>query len=253
MVFMAGKYGEVPKLALLIAGGEGTGLRPITYEIPKVLIPVKGRPLLDQLIDELLDVGVERFVLAIGYKADMIKEHFDKSKYKDVIEYVVEEKKLGDGGAVRLALDERKDEDFIALYGDNLWEMGSSLSEMYAIHKKEKAMATLALKEVKDVTGLGIVVLKGNVITQIVEKPKPEEAPSNLASTGLYIINRKQFQEALPDAETFGLVRDMLEKTDKKLCGYVFRGDWRMTDNVQRYEDAIFHWVPLSERKKSGK
>ena len=248
-VYMA--RNDVPKVAVILAGGEGTRLRPLTYEIPKPLIPVKGRPAMEQLIEELIYSGVERVVVSIGYKADKVMDYFNKTQLKDVIDYAVETKPLGTGGALKFALSKVGEEDFIDINGDNLYDIGTGLKEMYALHKKEGAMATLALKEVEDVTGLGVIVMDGNRIAKFVEKPDPKVAPSHLVNIGFYIGSKSKILKAFPSEEAFSMERDVFEKNTKNtLCGYVFKGDWRMTDNFQRYEDAIKNWKPLSERKK---
>ncbi|HIJ99122.1 TPA: NTP transferase domain-containing protein [archaeon] len=108
------------KQALILAGGEGTRLRPFTYEIPKPLIPIKGKPMLEHIINHLLAYGVKNFILSVGYMSEKIISHFGDGKKLGVhIDYVIEKERLGTAGPLRLAKD-LLEEDFLMLNGDIL-------------------------------------------------------------------------------------------------------------------------------------
>ena len=139
--------------AVILAGGLGTRLRPVTYEIPKPLIPVQGRALTEHVLDILKEHGVTKVILAIGYMADRIEAYFgDGSRFGLDMEYLVEEEPLGTGGWMRL-MQERglvPDGDFIVVNGDNLFDL--DLAAMHALHEKTGAAATIGLTSVANVS-----------------------------------------------------------------------------------------------------
>ena len=89
---------EVPKIALILAGGKGVRLRPLTYDIPKPLVPIKGKPTIEHIVNELIRNGIKDIVISIGYKADMIIKYLDNAGLDARISYVVEKESLGTGG-----------------------------------------------------------------------------------------------------------------------------------------------------------
>ncbi len=236
---------DVPKFAIILSGGEGTRLRPLTYEIPKPLVPVQGKAVLEHLVDELFYYGVEEVVLSIGYKADKIIEHFDKTDKKHRIDYAIEDRPLGTGGAIRFAYQKLKGkeaDDFLCVNGDTLIEF--DLAGMYRQHKKTNALATILVKEEEDVTGYGVVLLDGERIRRFVEKPDPKTTPSKLINTGEYIIN-KRIIEMMPDKEKVSLEKDVFERVVEKEPVYAYplkNGQFWPTDNLERYEKAIHNW-----------
>ncbi|MFI5412837.1 MAG: NDP-sugar synthase, partial [Candidatus Micrarchaeales archaeon] len=243
---------EVPKIAILMSGGEGTRLRPITYEIPKPLVPIQGKPTLEHIIDELFDEGVNEVVLTIGYKAEKIKEHFSKGDRKHLIDYSIEEKPLGTGGAMRQAFQKIKDkvsDNFMVVNGDSLIDI--NLKEMYALHKKHNALVTIAVKHFDDVTGYGVCVLDGDRIKLFAEKPDPKKTPSHMVNIGIYIVN-KRIMDKFPKDGVFSFERDFLSNnTDKEtICAYLSKGQFWPTDTMERYETAIFNWKDRKTREK---
>ena len=232
-----------PSVALITAGGEGTRLRPMTYTTPKPLMPIQGKPIIEHVIDEAVHNGIKRVILSIGYKSDMIIDHFNRSKYRDIVEYCVEKKALGTGGAVRFAektIMAHDPEDFFIINGDQLMRM--PMREQYELHKKENALVTILVRN-HDVEGYGVVLLKGNEIVQFIEKPKPEEAPTDLINCGLYLLNRKAF-DIMPKQEVFSLERDFFTPLagKKKIYAYHKNDMWLTTDDPKRYENAQRNW-----------
>ncbi len=146
---------------------------------------------------------------------------------------------LGTGGALKLAepLLEKK---FLMMNGDTLMDI--NLTEMTKLHEKSKALATIALIKVENVESFGIAKLKGNVIEEFIEKPKKENAPSNLANAGAYILEKENLK-FLPDGFC------LIEKTmfpvlakQRKLHGFVHKGKWLPTDTIERLENARKNW-----------
>ncbi len=254
---MTGDY-DMPKHAVIIAGGEGTRLRPLTYEIPKPLIPVKGKPIVEYMVRDLAKNGVNEVVLAIGYKADMIMDYFkDGAGYGIKISYSVENEIMGTGGAAKKAIEEHfikkmhgRDDgaelgDFLVVNGDNLYDI--NLKAMYRLHKAENAVVTILVKEVNDVTGYGVVTLEGNVIRKFVEKPDPEKAESHMINAGVYMLSAKAL-DMMPKRKKFSMEREFFQEIvdNEKMCAYVTDGQWFPADTLDRYEKAIMGWKPPS-------
>ncbi len=234
-----------PKLALILAGGIGTRLKPITDEIPKPMMPVHGKPILQHNVELLRKHGISKILIAIGYKGEKIKEYFGDGKRFGVdITYLEEEKPLGTAGCLRLAEPYLK-ESFVMCNGDELKEL--DLDDMYLLHKESKAIATIALTTVEDPSAYGVVDMKGNKILRFVEKPKKEEAPSNLINSGLYILEPDIIKFLPEEQENVSIERDVFPKVAQaeRLLGYPFSGQWFSTDTLERYERAIKNWKDI--------
>lgn len=229
---------NIPKKALILAGGKGTRLKPITHEIPKPLVPIKGKPVLEHILDLLKKHNIRDIILSVSYKKDKIKEHFgDGSKFGVNIVYVEEEKPLGTAGAVKLAKQYLND-TFIIINGDNLYNL--DISDLYLFHQQNKAIATMALTSTKDPSTYGVVKLMGNRIVDFSEKPK--SASSNFINSGFYIVEPSIINH-IPDGFA------MLESTvfpklakESKLFGYPFSGQWFDITTLKDYENAIEQW-----------
>jgi len=236
---------RMPSKAFVLAGGKGTRLRPITYEIPKPLVPLQGRPILEHVIDLLRLYDVRDIVLSIGYLGERIKEYFSDEKRLGVkITFVEEQEELGTGGPLRLAKHLLKD-TFIMVNGDNLINL--DLYKMYQAHFENRAKATIALTTVSDPSSYGVVVLEGERIVKFVEKPHKGEAPSNLINTGLYLLE-PSVCDMVPDGGTSFIEKDVFPKIAEKgeLYGYLFSGQWFDTGTPERYAKAIKEWRGVS-------
>lgn len=223
--------------AVVLCGGEGTRLRPITYEIPKPMVPIRGRPILEYIMESLRASGIKEVVLAVGYKHEKIISHFGEKWGGVDIKYTIEKKPLGTGKCLHLARDELN-ETFFMINGDVLCR--ADLKDMLAFHRKEECMATIALTSVKDTKGYGVVVMKGGKIVNFVEKPKV--APTNLINAGVYLFEPSIF-DYLPD-KTFFMIEEVFTRLAREgnLAGYVYDGKWFDVGTPERYEMAIKGW-----------
>ena len=171
--------------AVVLAGGEGTRLRPLTNNLPKPVLPVANRPFFEYMLDHLREAGVTRVIMALGYRAEPLIESFgDGSAYGLQIDYEVEQKPLGTSGAVRALLPELK-ETFIVLNGDCVTEI--DIAAMVDQHVERREYATIAVHTVDDPSRYGVVVIDGiGYVNRFIEKP-PAPAfpptPSTAAST----------------------------------------------------------------------
>ncbi len=229
------------KKAFILAGGKGTRLRPFTYEMPKSMIPIQGRPLLEHTIMNLRDQDVREIIISLGYMGEKIKEYFGNgSKWGVNITYVAESEPLGTGGPLLLAKP-YLNEQFLMINGDNLFDM--DLQDLFKFHSKNGNMVTIALTTVADPSSYGVAEMKGAKIVTFIEKPKKGEAPSNLINAGVYVIDPSIFS-ILPEKGAFKIEVETFPKIAKmkRLGGYHFHGQWFPTDNQERYEEAIKGW-----------
>lgn len=235
----------VPKTALILAGGKGVRLQPITYEIPKPLMLVHDRTLLEHSFDLFKKFNIKNIVLSIGYKGDKIKETIGNGRKFGVnATYVEESKPMGTGGAVKLAARMLND-TFICCNADELKDF--DLMDMYLFHKENKATVTIALTSVDDPSMYGVARLQGNKILEFVEKPKKENAPSNLINSGLYIME-PEVLNYIPAGREVSLEKEVFPKLAKegRLFGYPFSGQWYNTGTMELYEEAIKKWKDIT-------
>ena len=235
--------GEV-KNAFVLAGGRGERLKPLTDSVPKVMVEVNGKPLLEYNIDLLKKYNIGEIVLGTGYLHEKIEEYFGNGEDFGVrIQYSKEDELLGTGGALKFAagnFPEFFGERFLLINGDEMKDV--DFREQNRVHENNKAMATLALKKVDDVSHFGVAEITGNRIVNFVEKPKPEEAPSNLVNAGAYILE-PEIIKLIPEGKVSLEARVFPEVAKMgKLYGYEFKGQWFTTDDMQRLERAKREW-----------
>jgi NDP-sugar pyrophosphorylase family protein len=173
--------------AMLLAAGRGTRLRPITDQVPKCMLPIAGKPLLETNIEWLRKFGFTELVINLYYLPQVIMDHFgDGSRWGVRIIYSLEEKILGTAGGVKRAA-QYFDNTFLVWYGDNL--STCNLADLAAFHQSKKGLATVALFHREDVTYSGIVELDGNYrFVRFLEKPQSDQIFSHWVSAGIFIL-----------------------------------------------------------------
>ncbi len=234
---------DMPKVAVILAGGVGTRLQPITFEIPKPLVLVHDRTLLEHQFDLFKKHGIKNIVLSIGYKGDKIKHAIgDGRRFGVNVTYIEEAKPLGTGGPLRLAKPYITG-TFITENSDELKEI--DLHDMYLFHKESKATVTIALTTVDNPSSYGVAKMAGGKILEFVEKPKREDAPSNLINSGLYMMEPEVLDYI---GEGFSMLeKDVFPKLAKegRLFGYPFSGQWYNTGTLEDYKQAIKEWKDI--------
>jgi mannose-1-phosphate guanylyltransferase len=195
----------VPLKAIILVGGEGLRLRPLTCNLPKPMVPIVNRPFLEHMVEHLKRHYIDEIILAICYLPDRIQQHFgDGSSFGVKLSYAVEQTPLGTGGAVKNAEQFLKD-TFLVFNGDIFSDL--DLTEMIKFHRAHEAKATIALTPVKDPTSYGVVELNSqNRVKAFIEKPSPERATSNLINAGTYVFE-PEVLALIPSG-----VRSMLER-----------------------------------------
>jgi mannose-1-phosphate guanylyltransferase len=175
--------------AVVLVGGFGTRLRPLTLTQPKQMLPIVDRPMISHVVAWLGAQGVTRAVLALGYKPDVFVAAFPEGRIGDVeLVYAVEDEPLDTAGAIRFAADTAGvDSTFLAVNGDVLTDL--DLAALLALHRDRAALATLHLIEVDDPSRYGVVPLdERNRVLEFVEKPPRETAPSRWINAGTYVL-----------------------------------------------------------------
>lgn len=229
--------------AVILAGGQGTRLRPLTLNIPKALVDIQGKTMTEHLFDLFKRHGITEVVMTVGYLKDKIKNYYgDGSKFGMNISYVDEDIPLGTAGALR-KIKHLLTEPFIVTNGDELKDI--DIDNMLRLHRKERGHGTIALTKVDDPSKYGVARLEGNKILEFVEKPKKEEAPSKLINSGFYILE-PEIIDIIPEGFA------MFEKDifpflarEGKLTGFPFDGQWFDTGNYERLDNARKNWKGL--------
>jgi len=237
---------NIPSKAVLLVGGRGSRLRPLTDKKPKAMLEVQGKTITEYLFDLLKKYGIRDVVLCVGYLKDKLKEHFgDGANIGMNITYVEENEPLGTAGPLKLAKKHLKD-SFIVSNGDELKNI--NIPRMFRLHKRKNALATIALTTVDNPSHYGVAKLDGSRIIEFVEKPN--NPPSNLINAGFYILEPEVI-DMIPDGFSM-LEKDVFPKLAKmgRLRGFPFAGQWFDIGNIDRYKIAEKKWegiVPFEE------
>ncbi|MEE9236623.1 MAG: NDP-sugar synthase [Thermoplasmata archaeon] len=213
--------------AIVLAGGTGTRLKPLTERVPKPLLPVAGRPCIDFVLRSLVSAGVKEIIVATSYMSDRVMKRIgDGMEYDASILYSFEATPAGTAGAVKRVADFIKD-TFVVASGDVLADV--DIRELYEYHNHVGAMATMALTMVEEPTEFGIVGLDDNYrIVRFQEKPSPQEVFSNLVNAGIYILE-PEVLDFIPEGETFDFSKDvfpLLLERGAQVHGVELKGLW---------------------------
>ncbi|HCZ01552.1 MAG: alcohol dehydrogenase [Rhodobacterales bacterium RIFCSPHIGHO2_02_FULL_62_130] len=168
---------------ILMAGGLGTRLRPLTETVPKPMLPVGGKPILELILRKFIEQGFHDFTIALNYKGEMIRDHFsDGSRFNARIDYVEETKQMGTAGALSL-LETRPDGPFIVMNGDLLTTVSFDLLERF--HRECGAVGTMCARNYPIQVPYGVIEMEGAELRRIVEKP----TYSHFVNAGIYVLS----------------------------------------------------------------
>ena len=225
--------------ALILAGGEGTRLRPLTTTVPKPVVPLVDRPFIAFMLEWLQRHGVDDVVMSCGFLASGIRNVLgDGSSYGIRIRYVEEPRPLGTGGAVKFAEPLLADR-FLMLNGDVLTDI--DLTTQIAQHEQTGARATLALTPVEDPSNYGLVRLADDLqVTEFVEKPAPDLIDTRNISAGAYVLERSVL-DLLESDQPASIERDVFPRlVGEGLYGHVADGYWLDIGTPERYLEGTF-------------
>jgi NDP-sugar pyrophosphorylase family protein len=210
---------------LVLAGGFGTRLRPLSCSRPKALFPVANKPLIDYTLESLSEANVETVILSVYYMAESMVRYLGPTKYNLGILYSREQRPLGTGGPIKKAKDMLNEDKFMVMNGDILTDF--DYRRLINYHEEKGGIATVALTQVRDPTRYGSVELdwEGR-ITRFVEKPEFGKAPSNLINAGIYILEPEIF-DYIPDGKV-RLETDVFPvlAEEQQLYGFESHGFW---------------------------
>ena len=227
--------GRLP--AVILVGGEGTRLRPLTASTPKPMLPLVDRPLLAYTFEHLARHGVSRAVLSCGYLPTQIEAHFGDRHGELELSYRVEPTPPGTGGGIRFGAA-GIEETFVALNGDVLH--GADLGAMVAFHRERGAAGTILLAPVDDPSRYGLVrCAEDGRVRAFVEKPRAEEIDTNLINAGLYVLEPEVLDLVPPDRPV-SIERDVFPRLVEagSLYGFRLDGYWRDIGTPESYLDA---------------
>ena len=222
-----------------MAGGEGTRLRPLTSNVPKPMMPLANRPMMEHIVDLLKQHGFDEIVVTVAFKANHIRNWFgDGSEFGVRMVYATEDTPLGTAGSVRNAMDELT-ERFLVISGDVLTDL--DLTKIVEAHEAKNAMATIGLIRVDNPLEFGIVITKDDgSIERFLEKPGWGQVFSDTINTGIFVLEPEIFDYIEPDvpvdfsSEVFpALLRD-----EKRLFGAIGEGYWEDVGTLESYVSA---------------
>jgi mannose-1-phosphate guanylyltransferase len=226
--------------ALILAGGEGTRLRPLTSTVPKPVVPLANRPFISFMIEWLRRHEVDDVILSCGFMAEQVRAVLGDGDDLGIrLRYVEEPRPLGTGGALRYAGD-MLDERFLMLNGDVLTDM--DLSAQLRQHEQTGARATLALVAVEDPSAYGLVRLgSDHSVGEFLEKPSPDEIDTDLINAGAYVLERSVLDEMAPAGTNISIERDVFPTlVERGLYGYEASGYWLDIGTPHGYLQGTF-------------
>ncbi len=220
--------------AIILAGG------PYTYKLPKAMLPIKNKPLLEYLIVRLRDAGIHDIVLCVGELGEVIKKYFGNGeRFGVTITYSVDKgKEAGTGGVIAQARHYIRSSPFLVLYADVFTDI--DVKDLLSFHVQHADTATMVLKSLDEVRQYGQITLRGTTVTGFYARSgsKPGER-SNLVNAGMYVCNQEVL-EYLPDSPSFQFESVLADLIRKRLVGgYVYDGMWFDVGTPAEYEQAI--------------
>jgi mannose-1-phosphate guanylyltransferase len=226
--------------ALILSGGQGTRLRPLTSTIPKPVVPLVGRPLISYMLEWLHGHGVDDVILSCGFMAHGVREVLgDGTELGIRLRYLEEPRPLGTGGALKFA-QELLEDRFFMLNGDVLTDI--DLADELRQHERTGALATLALIPVDDPSAYGLVRRHADCsVKEFVEKPGPEQIDTDLINAGAYVIEREVLGRMAPAGTNISMEREVFPSlVGNGLFGYEADGYWLDIGTPERYLQGTY-------------
>jgi len=222
-----------PNKVVLMVGGLGTRLRPLTEKTPKPMLNVGGKPILQTIVEKFASYGFKNIIMCVNYKSHIIQDYFgDGSRFGVNIEYVLENKRMGTAGALSL-LKEKPKEPFFIMNGDILTNV--NFENMLEYHIQNKAIATMAVREYDFQVPFGVVKMENNEIKKIEEKP----IYKFFVNAGIYILNPECI-DYIPKNEFYDMptLFEKLIENNKKTVSFPIREYWLDIGRIEEYEKA---------------
>jgi mannose-1-phosphate guanylyltransferase/phosphomannomutase len=227
--------------AVVMAGGEGTRLRPLTSNQPKPMVPIVGKPCMEHILELLREHGLTDVIVTVAFLPQAIRSYFGEGDTLGMsVGYSVEESPLGTAGSVRLAT-KQLDETFLVISGDALCDV--DLGELIAFHRERGAAVTIGLKSVDNPLEFGIVVTdEEGRIERFLEKPSWGQVFSDTINTGIYVLEPEVLKH-VPTDRPYDFSKELfpyLLEMGRPLYGYVMDGYWQDVGDLDQYRQANF-------------
>src|SRR5918911_1304736 len=210
--------------AVVLVGGQGTRLRPLTYDIPKSLVPLRNRPFMGYMLDFLRGAGLRGAVLSLGYLPDPIQAYLCD---KQDLDGFVEDHALGTAGGIKNAEKYLDGDTLVVVNGDVL--TGMDLSRAIQVHKASDALATIVLTSVEDPTAYGLVEVDHEMLVhRFIEKPAADEVTTNLVNAGVYVLE-PEVLGMIPANREVSIEREIFPELQEsgRLRAYISSSYWR--------------------------
>src|SRR4051812_49654633 len=227
--------------AVVMAGGEGTRLRPLTSNQPKPMVPIVGKPCMEHILELLRKHGFDDVIVTLAFLPQAIRSYFGDGEGLGLnIEYSVEESPLGTAGSVRLASG-KLDDTVLVISGDALCDI--DLSALLRFHKEKGSSVTIGLKSVENPLEFGIVVTdEDGRVERFLEKPSWSQVFSDTINTGIYVIEPEVLRH-IPPAQPYDWSKELfpyLLEMGRPIYGFVLDGYWQDIGNLDQYRQANF-------------
>jgi len=226
--------------AVVMAGGFGTRIQPLTNSRPKPMLPIINKPMMEHTMMKLRDLGIKDFIVLLYFKPEIIKDYFgDGSDFGMNIEYVVPDNDYGTAGAVKLAQELIGDENFVIISGDLVTDY--DFKKIFEHHKKKQSKLTITLTSVDNPLQFGVVIAnEEDKIEKFLEKPSWGEVFSDTINTGIYVIE-PEILDHIPKDKNFDFAKDLfphLMQEGIELTSYNISGYWRDVGNPESYREV---------------
>jgi mannose-1-phosphate guanylyltransferase len=225
--------------AIVLIGGKGTRLRPITHTVPKAMVPLRNKPYIRYMVDCLKAAGLDGAVFSMGYLPDPIRRYFNGQELNGFsLDYVVEDRPLGTAGGIKNAEQYLDSGPFLAMNGDIL--TGVDLAEVVQAHMRSDALATITLTSVEDPTRYGLVEVDHQLrVRRFVEKPGVDEVSTSLINAGIYVLEREVLN-IIPEGREVSIEREVFPELQAmgRLSAYVSSTYWRDIGTPRSYVAA---------------
>lgn len=222
--------------AVILAGGRGTRLRPMTFSVPKPLLPIGEKPILEIILKNFKKFNITEIIISVGYQGELIKAFCgDGSKFGLSIEYIDEEKALGTAGPLSMIRDRLSEgEEFILMNGDIFTQL--NFTSMINYHNKGKYCMTIGYRHYEHKLPFGVLNLEGDKLSGIIEKP----GTTFNVSAGIYILDESVI-DLVPDNSFFTIpeLANKLLETKRNIGAYLIQEYWLGIENIDHFEEAI--------------